>query len=187
MSAGGGLRFGSHRQPLQTRAAARYSCSFGVFVVHGHPDRMGFGRLLSGVVSGSHPAPSVEEFGSSQPKPRAWRRKHIADGPEGAASRGASKAKVDPPMGLRAAARVFFTVETTVLPSFALPRGSFKWEGFVLVLCVFQPRIDRIFTNGKRLRRRFCLLVLFVFIRDIGGSRTSGQVGQKAWFYTFSV
>jgi hypothetical protein len=26
-------------------------------------------------------------LGSSQPKPRAWRRKHIADGPEGAASR----------------------------------------------------------------------------------------------------
>ena len=36
-------------------------------------------------------------LGSSQPEPRAWRRKHIADGPEGAASRGASKAKVDPP------------------------------------------------------------------------------------------
>jgi hypothetical protein len=83
MRAGGGLRFGSHRQPLQTGAAARYSCSFGVFVVHGHPGRMGFGRLLSGVVSGSHPAPSVEEFGPCQPKPRAWRRKHIADGPEG--------------------------------------------------------------------------------------------------------
>jgi hypothetical protein len=32
-------------------------------------------------------------------------------------------------MGLRAAARVSFTVETTVLPSFALPRGSCKWEG----------------------------------------------------------
>jgi len=26
-------------------------------------------------------------LGSSQPKPRAWRRKHIADGPKGAASR----------------------------------------------------------------------------------------------------
>ena len=37
----------------------------------------------------------VEKFGSSQPKPRARRRKHIADGPEGAASRGANKAKVD--------------------------------------------------------------------------------------------
>ncbi len=36
-------------------------------------------------------------LGSSQPKPRARRRKHIADGPKGAASRGASKAKVDPP------------------------------------------------------------------------------------------
>ncbi len=30
--------------------------------------------------------------------------------------------------GVRAAARVFFTVETTVLTSFALPRGSCKWE-----------------------------------------------------------
>ena len=41
----------------------------------------------------------VERFnlGSSQPKPRAGRRKHIADDPQGAASRGASKAKVDPP------------------------------------------------------------------------------------------
>jgi hypothetical protein len=47
------------------------------------------------------------------------------------------KPEVDPPMGLRAAARVSFTVETTVLPSFALPRGSCKWEGFVLVLCAF--------------------------------------------------
>jgi hypothetical protein len=36
-------------------------------------------------------------FGSSQPKPRAGRRKHIANGPQGAAGRGASKAKVDPP------------------------------------------------------------------------------------------
>ncbi len=40
MSAGGRLRFGSHRQPLQTRAAARYSCSFGVFVVQGYLGRM---------------------------------------------------------------------------------------------------------------------------------------------------
>ena len=78
--------------------------------------------------------------------------------------------------GLRAAARVSFTVETTVLPSFALPRGSCKWEGFVLAKHIFQPRIDRIFTNGKRLRWRFSLLVLFVFIRDIRGSGTSEQV-----------
>ncbi len=35
-------------------------------------------------------------LGSSQPKLRAGRRKHIADGPEGAASMGASKAKVAP-------------------------------------------------------------------------------------------
>ena len=35
----------------------------------------------------------------------------------------------------------------------------------------------RIFTSGERLRRRICLLVLFVFIRDIHGSRTSEQEG----------
>ena len=39
-------------------------------------------------------------LGSGQPKPRAGRRKHIADGPEGAASRSASKAKVEPPRPL---------------------------------------------------------------------------------------
>ena len=45
-------------------------------------------------------------LGSSQPKPRAGRRKHIADGPQGAASRGASKAKVAPRVyALRAVAR----------------------------------------------------------------------------------
>ncbi len=44
-------------------------------------------------------------LGSSQPKPRAGRRKHIADGPQGAASRGASKAKVDPPKRRSASAR----------------------------------------------------------------------------------
>ena len=49
-------------------------------------------------------------LGSSQPKPRAGRRKHIADGPQGAASRGASKAKVDPRGCVR-------------------QRGSCKWEG----------------------------------------------------------
>ncbi len=56
---------------------------------------MGVGRVLA------------EQFslGSSQPKPWAGRRKHIADGPEGAASRGANKAKVDTPR-LSAAARV---------------------------------------------------------------------------------
>ena len=43
----------------------------------------------------SFSAADLEKFGSSQPKPRAGRRKHIADGPQGAASRGASKAKVD--------------------------------------------------------------------------------------------
>jgi len=36
-------------------------------------------------------------FGSSQPKPRAGRRKHIADGLKGAVSRGASNAKVCTP------------------------------------------------------------------------------------------
>jgi hypothetical protein len=59
-------------------------------------------------------------LGSSQPKPWAGRRKHIADGPEGAASRGASKAKVDP--RIRAAARCV------------------KWEGHRLACPKLQPR-----------------------------------------------
>jgi hypothetical protein len=45
---------------------------------------------------------------------------------------------------------------------------------------IIQPRIAQIFTNGERLRRRFSLLVLFVFIRGICGSRTSGQDGRTA-------
>ena len=55
-------------------------------------------EVTSGVVEGADGV-VAERFrlGSRQPKPRAGRRKHIADGPEGAASRGASKAKVDPP------------------------------------------------------------------------------------------
>jgi hypothetical protein len=60
------------------------------------------------------------KIGSSQPKPWTGRRKHIADGPEGAASRGASKAKVDP--RIRAAAR------------------GVKWEGPRLACPKPQPR-----------------------------------------------
>jgi hypothetical protein len=82
-------------------------------------------------------------------------------------------------MGLRAAARVFFTVETTVLPSFALPRGSFKWEVTPSRNAIFNHELAQIFTNGERLRRRSSLLVLFVFIRDIRGSRTSGRDGAE--------
>ena len=65
-------------------------------------------------------------LGSSQPKPRAGRRKHIADGPQGAASMGASKAKVAPRVcALRAVARAvphdpFFSRDAMA----ALPR---KW------------------------------------------------------------
>ena len=51
----------------------------------------------------------LSSHGSSQPKPRAGRRKRIADGPEGAASRGASKAKVDPPKD-EALPRGFFVI-----------------------------------------------------------------------------
>ena len=58
-------------------------------------------------------------LGSSQPKPQAGRR-HIADGPQGAASRGASKAKVDP--RIRASAR------------------GVKWEGHRLPCPKLQPR-----------------------------------------------
>ena len=39
----------------------------------------------------------------------------------------------------------------------------------------------QIFTNGEQLRCRFALLVLFVFIRAIRGSRTSGQHERTAW------
>ena len=49
-------------------------------------------------------------LGSGQPKPRAGRRKHIADGPKGAASMGASKAKAAP-------------------SGCVWQRGSCKWEG----------------------------------------------------------
>ena len=75
----------------------------------------------------------LSSLGSNQPEPRAWRRKHIADGPEGAASRGANKAK-DGPHWSSGARRglvidevtvpVSFTVETTVLPSFARQHAS---------------------------------------------------------------
>jgi hypothetical protein len=37
----------------------------------------------------------------------------------------------------------------------------------------------RILTNGERLRRRFSLLVLFVFIGAIRGSRRSGHEGRN--------
>ena len=79
MSAGGG---GSDSAVIdsryRTRAAARYSCSFGIFVVQGHPGRIGA------------------------------RRGSLID---------------------VAAARVSFTVETTILPSFALPRGACSGAG----------------------------------------------------------
>ncbi len=51
--------------------------------------------------------------------------------------------------------------------------------GDALAKHIFQPRMAQIFTNGERLRRRFSLLVLFVFIRAIRGSRTSGQDGAR--------
>jgi hypothetical protein len=35
---------------------------------------------------------------------------------------------------------------------------------------IFKPPIERIFTNGERLRRRISSSVLFVLIRDIRGS-----------------
>jgi hypothetical protein len=47
---------------------------------------------------------------------------------------------------------------------------------------IIQPRIDRIFTDGKRLRWRFSLLVLFVSIRSIRGSKISGQDEHTAGF-----
>ncbi len=113
-----------------------YSRSFGIFVVQGHPGRLGGRRGLV-----------IDEV----------------------------------------AARVSFTVETTVLPSFALPRGSCKWEGFDLVLCVFQPRIDRIsrmgigFAGESACWFYSCLFGIFVV------QEHPGRMGQTEWFHTFSV
>jgi hypothetical protein len=47
---------------------------------------------------------------------------------------------------------------------------------------IIQPRIAQFFTNGERLRRRFSLLVLFVFIRSIRGLGTAVQDGRRAAF-----
>ena len=63
--------------------------------------RVGTARFLASQDSGAQRLSCWMQWrpcrvsGSSQPKPRVGRRTHIADGPEGAASRGASKAKVD--------------------------------------------------------------------------------------------
>ena len=52
---------------------------------------------------------AVQSWVKPTEAPGAGRRKHIADGPEGAASRGASKAKVDPPkFGSRGVNRAVF-------------------------------------------------------------------------------
>ena len=55
-----------------------------------------FDKLGRGVMGTRGVVAERFSLGSSQPKPRAGRRKHIADGPQGAASMGASKAKVAP-------------------------------------------------------------------------------------------
>jgi hypothetical protein len=66
-------------------------------------------------------------------------------------------------------------METTI-------RASGRWQGEPGTLrpfkerqrsrpmAVLQPRIERIFTNGERLRSRFYSPVLFVLIRKIRGS-----------------
>ncbi len=57
------------------------------------------------------------------------------------------------------------------------PRGSAirnLGDAIVLTKHIFQPRIARFFTNGNLLRRKLSLFVLFVIIREIRGSRTSG-------------
>ena len=60
-------------------------------------DRLGRAGAMRGLVIDEVAARGVVakpfSLGSGQPRPRAGRRKHIADGPQGAASRGASKAK----------------------------------------------------------------------------------------------
>ena len=59
---------------------------------------------------------------------------------------------------------------TSTLPRGACSGDSMSAERGIVLACP-------IFTSGKRLRRRICLLVFFVFIRDIRGSRTSRQGG----------
>jgi hypothetical protein len=86
--------------------------------------------------------------GSSQPKPWAGRRKHIADGPEGAASRGASKAKVDPP-------RVC-----------ALPLVV-SWEGHRLAWPKLQPRSG---VSGEHGRLGRACAKRGLFITEVAGA-----------------
>ena len=58
-------------------------------------------------------ASPIERNGTGQPEPREWRRKRIEDGPKGAESRVASKAKDVPPGGTIALPRGRLSVPQT--------------------------------------------------------------------------
>jgi hypothetical protein len=102
-------------------------------------------------------------LGSGQPKPRAGRRKHIADGPKGAASRGASKAKADPSGCVR-------------------QRGSCKWEGPSSRMTHFSTTNFTIFHEWEAASTEILLVGLARVHSFICGSRTSEQDGRKARF-----
>ena len=55
------------------------------------------GACTTGTVMLPWDAATRLKFGSCQPKPRVGRRKHIADGPKGAASRGRARQRLNPP------------------------------------------------------------------------------------------
>ena len=88
------------RQALRSnkRQGGRWSCGN---VSQIGPGRAGAGRGLIidevaalGVMGTRRRGGEPLSLGSSQPKPRAWRRKHIADGPEGAASRARARQRL---------------------------------------------------------------------------------------------
>jgi hypothetical protein len=53
---------------------------------------------------------------------------------------------------------------------FSRKARPFKEQQRSLTNGFFEPRMERFFTNGQRLRRGMSELVLFVFIRTIRGS-----------------
>jgi len=99
-------------------------------------------------------------------------------------------ALIETPLQVRTPRRPYHLLR---FPSFALPHGACSGASMTAGRCIvlakhiFQPRIARIFTNGKRLRRRLSSPVLFVFIPAIRGSRTSGQDGIWAAYDRGSV
>jgi len=74
-------------------------------------------------------------------------------------------ALIETPLQVRTPRRPYHLLRFS---SFALPRGACSGASMTAGRCIvlakhiFQPRIARIFTNGKRLRRRLSSPVLFV-------------------------